>query len=244
MLLGSFASLTAYRLPRGETIAGGRSRCPKCLHQLSAADLVPVLSYIWTRGKCRHCAAPVPLRYPVIELATAVLFLLALQAAGPGLPAIALGLLALGLVIITVIDLEYLIIPDSISLALAGLGLAWHGLADDPVAAWMMAIAGGLAGFLSAWLLRILFRRLKGREALGFGDVKFFGVAGLWTGIAGLADFMMISGLSGILIAAIWRWRGGGAVFPFGPALAAGLFTAMLLKAGGAPQPLSLLMMR
>ncbi|MSP42256.1 MAG: prepilin peptidase [Alphaproteobacteria bacterium] len=244
LLFGSFAGLVAYRLPKGEAVMAGRSRCTQCGHALGAADLVPVLSWLRSRGRCRHCGGTVAWRYPLIEIATALLFVLALMAAGPGLKVIMLGLLAVGLVIITAIDLEYQIIPDQISLALAGLGLGYQALADTTFAGWLSAGAGAAAGISIAWLLRALFQRIKGREALGLGDVKFFAVAGLWTGVHGLADFMMFSGLAGILFAAGWQWRGGDAVFPFGPALAAGLYAVVLLKAGGAPQPLSLLMIR
>lgn len=244
LLLGSFASLAAYRLPRGERIAAGRSRCTQCGHALGPADLVPVLSWIWSKGKCRYCAAAISWRYPITEIMMAGLFVLALMAAGPGLQAIALGLLALGLVILTIIDLEYQIIPDQLSLALAGLGLAFHALPDNRADALLSAGMGAVAGFGIAWLLRTVFQRLKGREALGFGDVKFFAVAGLWTGIDGLADFMMISGLAGIVFAAGWRLRGGDVVFPFGPALAAGLFGVMLLRASGVAAPLTLLILQ
>lgn len=244
LAFGSFASLVVYRLPRGLPIVGGHSRCPHCEHRLHVADLVPVISYVWNRGKCRHCAADISGRYPAIEMITALLFVLALAVAGPGMQAIVLGLLAAGLIIMTVIDLDYQIIPDQVSLTLAGLGIAYHLLPGGGVDDWLSAGAGGAAGFLMAWGLRALFQRLKGREALGLGDVKFFAVAGLWTGIAGLADFMLLSGLAGMLFAAGWRLRGGDVVFPFGPALAFGLFAVMLLHAGGIAQPLSLLIMQ
>lgn len=244
VVFGSFASLIAHRLPLGQAVVSGRSRCPHCGHVLHMADLVPVFSYLWNRGKCRHCAADVSWRYPLIEIATALLFIAALVAAGPGLNAILLGILAVGLVVMTVIDLEYQIIPDQISLALAGLGLAYHLAQGATSDMWLSAGVGALTGFLIAWALRAAFQRLKGREALGFGDVKFFAVAGLWTGIGGLADFMMLSGLAGILFAAGWRIQGGDAVFPFGPALAIGLFAVILLNAGGIAHPLSLLILR
>lgn len=244
LVFGSFASLMAYRLPLGQPVVTGHSRCPNCGHTLHIADLVPVFSFLWNRGKCRHCATAISMRYPLIEISTALLFVMVLAVAGPGLLAIVLGLLVLGLIIMTVVDLEYQIIPDQISWALAGLGIAYHLLGDTPGNAWPSAGAGALAGFLTAWLLRAVFQRLKGREALGFGDVKFFAVAGLWTGIGGLADFMMLSGLAGILFAAGWRMRGGDAVFPFGPALGVGLFTVIMLSAGGITQPLSLLILR
>ncbi len=244
LLLGSFASLIVYRWPRGEPVVTGHSRCTNCGHDLGVTDLIPVVSYALSRGKCRYCKVAISARYPIIEIIMAILFLLALVAAGPGLRTIILCLLAVGLVIITFIDLEFQIIPDEASLALAGTGIAYHALSDTRIDTFISAGAGALAGFAIAWLLRIAFQRMKGREALGFGDVKFFAVAGLWTGINGLADFMMISGLAGIVFAAAWRWRGGDAVFPFGPALAAGLYTVVLLAASGAPQPLSLLILQ
>lgn len=244
LVFGSFASLVAYRLPLGQPVVTGHSRCPHCEHTLHIADLVPVFSFCWNRGKCRHCAAVISMRYPLIEITTALLFVMVLAVAGPEPLAVVLGLLVVGLIIMTVIDLEYQIIPDQISLALAGLGVAYHLLGDAPGDAWLSAGTGAVAGFLIAWVLRAVFQRLKGREALGFGDVKFFAVAGLWTGIGGLADFMMLSGVAGILFAAGWRMRGGDAVFPFGPALAVGLFAVILLNAGGIAQPLSLLILR
>ncbi|MEQ1888540.1 MAG: prepilin peptidase [Alphaproteobacteria bacterium] len=244
LLFGSFASLAAHRIPLGEPVVTGHSRCPRCRHALGIGDLVPVFSYARAKGKCRYCAAAISLRYPIIEITTAVLFMMALAAAGAGVNAILLGLLALGLVIITIIDLEHQIIPDQVSLALAGLGVAYRFLPGSGGDAWLSAAMGAVTGFSIAWALRLIFQKLKGREALGFGDVKFFAVAGLWTGLGELADFMLLSGLAGILFAAGWRLRGRDAVFPFGPALAAGLLAVVLLNASGMPQPLSLLFIR
>lgn len=244
LLFGSFAALVAWRLPRGEGLAGGRSRCRDCGRNLAAIDLVPLLSYIVQRGRCRQCGAAVPLSYPMIEAATGILFVLVFWGVGATPVAIPLGLLAAGLVILVAIDLEHMIIPDPLSLALGALGLVYRAMTSDTMLPLWDAAIGALAGFGIAWLLRFVFQRLKHREALGFGDVKFFAVAGIWCGLSGLADFMMLSGLSGIVFAGVWRWRGGNAEFPFGPALAAGLFAVVMLQAAGLPHPLDLLMIR
>lgn len=223
LCLGSFASLLAYRLPRGLPVIGGRSRCPACSQQLGPRDLVPVLSYLWRRGRCGRCGAAIGMRYPMIELAAAALSVLAVLAAGPGIDAVLLALLGAGLLVIVVVDLEFMIIPDAMLIALALLG-AFYRFPN-----WGDAAAGAVTGGGVAWALRAAFTRFKRREALGLGDVKFFAVAGIWCGLGGLAGFMLLSGIFGILFALGWKARGRAAEFPFAPALAAGLFAVVAL---------------
>ena len=237
LLFGSFASLAAWRLPRGGQIFSGRSQCPHCRRSLGAKHLVPVISYLLSAGKCRHCGAPIGARYPLIELSCALLAYLAYAAAGPGLEAVLLGLLGVGLVIITAVDLEHQIIPDQALLALGGLGVLYWAMPGNGSGEWLNAALGAGAGFAIAATLAAVFRRFKGRESLGFGDVKFFAVAGLWVGLGALADFMLLAGLAGILFAVAWRWRGKGEIFPFGPALAFSLYCNAVLAVAGLPQP-------
>ena len=222
LCLGSFAGLLAWRLPRGLPVIAGRSCCPACARPLSMRELAPLVSYVWQRGRCAQCGAPISRRYPLIELAAAVLSVLALWAAGPGVDAVLLALFAIGLLIVIVVDFEFQIIPDTVLIALALLGAAWRypDLADAGLG---MAVGGAVA-----WVLRLLFSRLRRREVLGLGDVKFFMMAGIWCGIAGLPGFMMVSGVFGILFGLGWRARGGAREFPFGPALSAGLFIVVL----------------
>lgn len=231
LCLGSFASLLAYRLPRGLPVIGGRSRCPACSRALGPRDLAPVLSYLWRRGRCGHCGAAIGVHYPLIELAAAALSVLAVLAAGPGMDAALLALLGTGLLVIAVVDLEFMIIPDTMLIALALLG-AWFRFAELGDAAAGAAAGGGLA-----WALRAVFSRIKRREALGLGDVKFFAVAGIWCGLGGLAGFMLLSGIFGILFALGWKARGRTAEFPFAPALAAGLFAMVALAQNGISLP-------
>ncbi len=241
LVFGSFASLAAWRLPRGEQVLSGRSRCPQCRRHLGPKELVPVMSYLRSGGKCLHCGAPIGARYLLIECACGVLFYLAFVAAGATPEAFLLGLLGLGLVIVTAVDLEHQIIPDQALLALGVAGVLYWLLPGNGTAEWMNAAFGAGAGFTLAAALRLAFRYLKGRESLGFGDVKFFAVAGLWVGLRGLADFMLLAGLAGILFAVVWRWRGQGEIFPFGPALAFSLYSLALWAAAGQPQPVLLI---
>lgn len=227
LLFGSFASATAYRLPRGESFVTGRSRCPHCKAELAVRHLVPVFSYLVNRGRCAACTAPISARYPLAEAITALLFVISAAVGGPTFTGFALAALAVGLVIVTLVDLEFQIIPDVVLVTLFVLGTVYR-LMSGGTAAGIDAGLGAAAGIAIAWSLRLLFRQLKQREALGLGDVKFFGVAGVWIGVAGLADFMLLSGVIGIVFAVGWRGMGRGEIFPFGPALAAALFAGVV----------------
>ena len=143
-----------------------------------------------------------------------------------------LGALAVGLTTLSFIDLETGIIPDRILVILAPLGVIYGVVEgsrwlDDVFAS---IIGGGFAGGV-AYAVHYGYRRLRGREGLGLGDVKFFAVAGLWLGPFGLPAFMIVSGVSGVAFAMLWRRLGGGRGFPFGPALASGLFLCLLFPA-------------
>ncbi|MCH7932136.1 MAG: prepilin peptidase [Proteobacteria bacterium] len=224
LAFGSFATLLVYRLPRGEPVIVVGSRCTACGAALGVRDLAPMVSWLVQRGRCRHCDAPVSARYPLIEALLAVLFVVVYLRAGATLPGVLLAALAVALVTLAVIDLEVGLIPDRILLFVAPLGLVYQLAEGDLVA----AVAGGAFAGGLAYLIRFAFLRLRGRDALGLGDVKFFAAAGVWLGPMGLPAFMVISGLGGAIFAVLWRRRGGGLEFPFGPALAVGLFVCLL----------------
>lgn len=236
LAFGSFASALSYRLPRGMDVVSDRSRCPRCQAVLAARDLLPLLSWILAGGRCRHCRAPISWRYPAIELATAALFAAAWwRGQGDLATASLLAVTMFGLVVIVVADLEGGIIPD---LALLGLlpvaGLwRWHGGGD-----WLDGAIGAALGLGLSWTARWAFRRWRGRDGLGLGDVKFLGLAGLYLGVTGLGPLLALSGVLGLAVGLIWRLAGRGAAFPLGPALCAALglglfwpgFTEMLTR--------------
>ncbi len=226
--LGSFASLLAHRLPRGQPVGAARSRCPRCGATLAARDLVPLVSWLLSGGRCRHCGGRISGRYPAIEAATAALVLAAWAVFGTSWATVCLAGLATALVVAVVVDLEWLILPDETMIAAAVLGVAWRGVTDQ---AWVRAGAAAVGLAAVALLLRALFTWLKGREALGLGDVKLMAVAGLWLPVLALPWFFIAAGGLGLVTAALWRTASGSAVFPFGPGLAAGLYVTLL--AGG-----------
>lgn len=217
LVAGSFATAASHRLATDQPLAMDRSRCPDCGHTLGPTDLVPVFSWLAAKGRCAYCRAPISWRYPAIELTTTALFILAWKLGGTDLIRSALFALSfLGLVVITVADLEARIVPDKALLAMAPLaGLwRWHLGLD-----WIDGIAGAVLGGAAMYGLRALFKAIRGIEAMGLGDVKFIVLAGFYAGITGLAPLLVLGGLIGIVFGVIWRLTGRGATFPFGPAL-------------------------
>ena len=228
LILGSFASAMSWRIPRHESWVRARSACTSCGHLLGVADLVPFFSWLFLRGKCRHCRAPIGLRYPLIELTTLILCLLVHATAGLTLPGIIMMLAMPFLVALIVIDLDHMILPDQLNIILFGLGVAFV-LANAPgtivLAALAAAVYAGLL-FVMGWVMS----RLLKKDAVGFGDVKFMIAAGMWLGLPMLPAFLILSGLCGVAFGLIWKLAGRSAVFPFGPALILALLTCLLLR--------------
>lgn len=221
LVFGSFITLASYRLPRGQGIVLGASRCPVCTTPLGFRDLWPVLSWLASKGRCRHCAAPVSVRYPLIEMATASVFLLIFWRYGLSLQGMVLALLAVTLLIMIVADFEHYIIPDQIHVFLLPLGLFYHYLIETPLEE---SLFGLIAGLVLGPGLHYGYRWVRKKEGLGFGDVKFLAVAGLWVGLMAMPPFLFLSGMLGVALGLVWRALGKGPRFPFGPALAAALF--------------------
>lgn len=237
LILGSFVSALTWRLPRGLSVARGRSTCPSCDHPLTARDLVPLLSWLAARGRCRHCGATVSARYPLIEAACALLFLLVAARApalGWTLPALAAGLALMGtLLALAVVDLEHGLLLDGLNVAAAVPALALRWL-DGGAEGLGLALVGALIGGGGAWLLRTGFRLTTGRDGLGLGDVKFLAVAGLLVVPLDWPVFLFLAGLAGVVLGLAWRAAGRGPVFPFGPALILALVVVVLVPNLGA----------
>lgn len=232
LFCGSFASLAAYRLARDQPVIGAGSHSASCQAPLGIRALFPLLSWPGSPGRCGQCGEPVGYRYPLVECIVAVLFMAVYFVQGATLQGMLLGALAVGLAMLSAVDLEIGIIPDVILAALAPLGVIYaygsglQGFDDILISLIGGAFAGGLA-----FVVHYGFKRLRGHDGLGLGDVKFFAVAGLWLGPFGLPAFMIVSGVLGIAFALLWRRLGGSREFPFGPSLASGLFLCLLFPA-------------
>jgi len=244
LVFGSFASALIWRVPRGlpwalERRADGlpRSACPSCGKKLTFRDLVPLFSWLTLRGRCRHCQATIPLFYPLAELLTLAACLGVYFSWGLNPPALLLMLAMPFLVALLVIDCRHLILPNQLVGILAFLALClllWHGLDagfDRDFAGHGLMVLG--AGFVYggiALLTGMVIGRVLGKEALGFGDVKFFVVAGLWLGLFYLPFFLICAGIAGVAWGLFYRFVYKKPLFPFGPALIVSLYISIILK--------------
>ncbi|ABZ82872.1 peptidase a24a, prepilin type iv peptidase [Heliomicrobium modesticaldum Ice1] len=233
LLIGSFLNVCIYRIPRQMSVVYKRSRCVSCGRPLSPAELIPLLSFLLQRGRCRGCGEGISLQYPLVEGWTALTFA-ALAALYGGLTAAwaAAALMAAFFIVIAVIDLQHKIIPNRVlgaafvAIALRQAGKVWTGQ-DGGLALLLDSLAGGVFG---AALLFAVFWFSKG--GLGLGDVKFAFVFGLLLGWPGALWAITLSALCGSVVGlagiASGRWTGKSQI-PFGPFLAFGYFTVYLL---------------
>ncbi len=243
LVLGSFATALAYRVPRDISILKkARSACTSCGRNLTALDLVPLFSWLALRGRCRGCGAKIGWQYPLIELATLSLCLAFYFRFGFQPPQIFFFFALAPLVAaIVAIDIEYKIIPDSLNLAMLGAGigmLAGNALQSPDAVGFIVAKGGeGLAAAILYVAVSLGLRQAimiwRKKDALGWGDVKFFAVAGFWLGLNpdSAAYLMLVAGLIGIFLAIVWQKIRKEAEFPFGPAILLA-FIAMLLWQG------------
>jgi leader peptidase (prepilin peptidase)/N-methyltransferase len=247
LVLGSFTTAVSFRVPRGIPWAFGpskdrsgqemsayRSACPSCQKKLGFFDLIPVFSWLLLQGRCRSCKVPIPIRYPLIELGVVLSLIIAYLVFGFSASLVFAALAIPFLWALFVIDFEYLILPNQLVAILGGIGLLrlfyrWgiEGRMTDMQVLEYLSAAVVFAFFI--WFLGFVMSKALKKDSLGFGDVKFFAVAGLWHGLGALAAFSLISGLSGIVFALIWRWKTKEEVFPFGPALIFSFYVLLLL---------------
>lgn len=228
MIIGSFLNVCIYRIPRGESIVFPPSHCPHCQTRLKPWELVPVISWLWLRGRCHYCGEPVSWRYPAVELLTGLIFLLLF--ARQGLTWSLLGQLVLAsfLLVLTMIDLEHCLLPDKLTISGLVVGFAFSAL--TPGVGWRSALVGLLAAGGSLLLLAVV-----SRGGMGGGDIKLAAMIGAWLGWPQviLAVFLafVVGGLAGILLL-VTKIKSRKDLIPFGPFLAVGTFIAMLWGQG------------
>jgi len=219
VVFGSAVTALSWRLPRGTSWASGRSACPACGHPLGPLDLVPVLSWALARGRCRFCRAPVSVRYPLIELACGAWALLAWLRLGlvPELaPVLLWGLL---LVTLTVIDLDFKLLPDALTLPGTLIALA-AALLGPGVRHALLGIVVG-SGYL--WLFAWIWATFLKRDGMGGGDIKLAAMFGALLGPLGAFVTITLAALGGAVAGAVLMARGKGGMrseLPFGTFLA------------------------
>jgi leader peptidase (prepilin peptidase) / N-methyltransferase len=212
-----------------------RSGCPKCGAMITAAQNIPVISYLLLKGKCAKCGAPISARYPVVELGTAVLSALVAWKFGFVWYTAAALVLTWVLIALTGIDIDHQLLPDNMTLPLVWLGLLLSlaatipaiGLPVDP----RSSIIGAVAGYLSLWSVYHAFRLLTGKEGMGYGDFKLFAALGAWLGWQMLLPIILLAAFTGAVLGILMialRGRDRNIPIPFGPYLAAAGWIALL----------------
>lgn len=255
LLVGSFLNVVIYRLPvmleqswreqcqvllnlkpeaeqepqLAYNLLSPRSRCRHCNSSIGALDNIPIISYLILRGRCRHCSTPISLRYPAIELTSALLCAGLAWYFGPGAKALLAMLLTWALLCLSMIDVDKQLLPDDITLPFLWLGLAaniFH-VFTTPVSALM----GVMLGYLVLWLIYQLFRLLTGKEGMGFGDFKLLAMLGAWTGWQMIPLIVLLASVAGSIIGVglmIFRNHEHSQPIPFGPYLALAGWVALL----------------
>jgi len=279
LLIGSFLNVVIYRLPKmmeqqwaaecaelsGQahhtaaaipateklSLLSPRSRCSSCGHMIAWYENIPLLSYVFLRGKCLVCGSPFGIRYPVVELSTGLLFAFCVWHWGNTPAALAWCGFSAALLCLAVIDWDTTLLPDDITLPLLWAGLIFAALQLNPSVALPDALWGAVAGYLSLWAVYWAFklftgsgsphwpwtaehwvaRAASGKEGMGYGDFKLFAALGAWFGWSALVPIILMASVIGTVVGLAMKFSSGlreGGYVPFGPFLAGAGFTAMV----------------
>jgi leader peptidase (prepilin peptidase)/N-methyltransferase len=245
LCVGSFLNVVIHRLPKmldrgwrtqcaelsGQPLADEprynlivpRSQCPACGHWITAYENIPVLSYVFLRGRCSACHAPIARRYPVVELITGALTVAALIRFGVTPAAMAACVLLWSLIALTFIDFDTQLLPDNITLPLLWAGLLANVAGLLPGVSLRDAIIGAIAGYLALWTIYWLFKLIRGKEGMGYGDFKLLAALGAWLGWQMLPLIVLLSSVVGAVIGlGLVAFKGRDHQIPlaFGPYLA------------------------
>jgi leader peptidase (prepilin peptidase) / N-methyltransferase len=229
LIWGSFIAALCSRWPRGQRVSDGRSHCDHCQTTLVARDLVPLLSYLLLRGKCRYCGQSIAISALYIEVASVAIGLFAVMflSGGQAVAAAVFGWLLLPLIIL---DFQQLWLPNRLVLLLALAGVS-IGPFLVPDVNWPDRILGGIFGFLALEVIRQAFRKLRQAEGMGGGDPKLFGAIGLWIGWQGLPMTLLLATLIGFICIAVTfaLSKKSDTQLPFGAYMGMAAFAIVLL---------------
>jgi leader peptidase (prepilin peptidase)/N-methyltransferase len=204
LILGSFLNVCIHRLPLGESVVRPRSRCPQCGTSIAWYQNIPVISWLLLRGACAHCSKRISWRYPFVELLAAAIVVLAWSRFGPTAAFLVSVAFALALVVLFFTDWDHQLLPDAVTLTgfAVGLALAWINPFLGPGAGWARlwsACSGAALGSGLLWGVGAIYRRLRGVEAMGMGDVKMMAMVGAFTAPFGVVFTIFAASVVGAL---------------------------------------------
>lgn len=232
-IVGSFLNVCIFRLPRDRSIILPNSFCPSCEKPIKFYDNLPIVSYIFLRGKCRNCSAKISIKYPVVELITALLFLLFFNKYGLTYEFLVNMLFVSLIIAISFIDLEFQIIPDVLSLGglLAGFALSFF---RKPVFFYQDALYGILIGGGILFAIAYGYQLITKREGMGGGDIKLLGMIGAFCGLKGVIFSLMTGSIIGTIVGIPLmlikgKEEGTRYAIPFGPFLSLGALIFLIM---------------
>jgi leader peptidase (prepilin peptidase)/N-methyltransferase len=224
LCIGSFLNVCIYRLPSSMSIVNpSRSICPQCNSAISFYDNIPVFSYLWLKGRCRHCQAAISLRYPLVELMTGIIAVDVFFMFGPTIAGTIYFIFISSLLVITFIDIDHKIIPDVISLPGIPIGLAASFVL--PAMTFKTALLGMLAGGGSLWIVAWTYSLITRKEGMGGGDIKLLAMIGAFIGWKGVVFTIFAASVAGTVLGMIVMLVKGKDLkyaIPFGPFLSIG----------------------
>jgi leader peptidase (prepilin peptidase)/N-methyltransferase len=222
--LSDYAELSGNAVPTESklTLSKPRSRCPNCHHQISAQENIPIVSYLFLRGKCKSCSAPISARYPIIEILTGLLSGIVAWKFGVDWSTLGALMLTWTLIALTFIDVDHQLLPDSLTLPILWLGVFFNlfSVYTD----LQSSVIGAMTGYLVLWSIFHLFKLITGKEGMGYGDFKLLAALGAWLGWSFLPAIILLSSLVGAVVGIsliILKQHDKSIPIPFGPYLAA-----------------------
>jgi leader peptidase (prepilin peptidase) / N-methyltransferase len=230
--IGSFLNVCIYRLPRRESIVWPRSACPHCRRNLAWYENLPIVSYIWLRGRCRTCRGAISIRYPIVEALTAAMFAGAAWYYGPSMLLVSRLVFGCALIVLFAIDLEHHLLPNAITLPGIVAGFLFSFVTDP---GWTASLVGIVFGGGLLYAIAEAYYRIRHEEGLGMGDVKMLAMIGAFIGWQLTLLTLMTASLAGSVIGLGLLATGRGSMkyaLPFGTFLALGAAFAAVLGPG------------
>ena len=222
-LWGSFSNVCIYRLPNSGNVAKGRSFCPDCKNKIKWFDNIPFFSYLFLKGKCRQCSKPISFQYFIVELLTAISFVLIFHIYGVSITTLLLLILSIFFIIIFFIDLKHFIIPNVLTFPLMGIGFLKSfdpNLNQTIFPNYINSLIGGLFGYSIIWLIIFFYKKVRKKDGMGLGDAKLMAVIGFWFGWISIPFTIFISSTVALVLVVpslINQSRKMSSEIPFGP---------------------------
>ena len=222
-LWGSFSNVCIYRLPNNGNVAKGRSFCPNCKNKIKWFDNIPFFSYLFLKGKCRECSKPISFQYFIVELLSAISFVVVFHIYGASITTLLLLILSIFFIIIFFIDLKHFIIPNELTFPLMIIGFLKSfdpNLNQTIFPNYINSLIGGLFGYSIIWSIIFFYKKIRKKEGMGLGDAKLMAVIGFWFGWVSIPFTIFISSVVALILvipSLINQSRKMSSEIPFGP---------------------------